>query len=542
MLNDILKHQSGRVISIGRTLLATVFFFAIWLDPTQPVQAAASAYALLVSYIVLAGALMVLTWNNWWRDAKLAAPAHLLDIAIFTMLVLATEGYTSPFFVFFVFVILSSAIRWSWRETTITALAVIFLYFAGGLLAQPAGDDAFELQRFIIRSGHLLTLSALLIWFGINQGFPGLKLPNEHFLLEPSPKRPAMEAAVEGAMNLTHARFGLLVWRTPVSSEAIATSIRSDGASMRLVSSSLVKPAQSQPFLFDLPRNRALSRGQERRIRYFAAANAVAAELAEEFDIREGLAIPIRTTAGEGLLLLGGIHGLSVDYVELGAFVGDAVAMHIQRHALLSAAEESAIARARLSLARDLHDSIVQFLAGATFRVEAVTRALRSGERPERELKHLKELLLLEQQELRSSIGALRKERVALPELASDLDRLCDRLARQWDINCVFSADVRERNAPMRFHLNTHQLIREAVANAVRHARAKSVHVHMTTEGSDLRLEISNDGSGSPRLKEGHPRSLRERVDEANGTLLLATHDNGTSLSITLPLGPEAQL
>lgn len=539
MLNDVLKHRSGRVISLGRALLAAVFLFAIWVDPTQPVQAATTAYSLLALYIVIAAALMILTWNNWWLDAKLAAPAHVLDIGIFTMLVLATEGYTSPFFVFFVFVILSAAIRWSWRETAITALAVIFLYLGAGLVAGPTGGGAFELQRFIIRSGHLLTLSALLIWFGVNQGFPGLKLPSGR-LLELSPNRSPTEAALDGAMDFTDARAGVLVWLPTGSDEAIATSVRSGGLSTRPVARSLVKPTQPQPFLFDLQRNRALSRGPERRIRYFAADSAVAAELAEESGIREGLAIPIRTGAGEGMLLLGGIDGLSVDYVELGAFVGDAIAMHIQRHALLSAAEESATARARLSLARDLHDSIVQFLAGATFRIEAITRALRSGERPERELKDLKQLLLLEQQELRSSIGALRKERIALPELASDLESLCDRLARQWDIDCVFSADVPEMTAPMRLHLDTHQLIREAVANAVRHARAKSVGVQMTVEDSQLRLDISNDGSGSPRLKEGRPWSLRERVDEANGTLLLASRNTGTSICITLPLSLEA--
>src|SRR3546814_13770480 len=64
-------------------------------------------------------------------------------------------------------------------------------------------------------------------------------------------------------------------------------------------------------------------------------------------------------------------------------------------------------------------------------------------------------------------------------------------------------------------------LFRSAVANAVRHARAKSVTVQLTADDGDLRLDISNDGSGSQRLKEGTPWSLRERVDEANGTLTL---------------------
>ena len=538
MLGSALEHRSGRVIALGRLLLAAIFLIAIYVDPSQPAHAAAETYATLIAYVVVAAVLLVLTWSNWWLDAKLAAPAHVVDICVFTLLVLTTEGYTSPFFVFFVFLILSAAIRWGWRETTMTAAAVILLYLVAGLIAGPSAD--FELQRFIVRSGHLFILSAILIWFGVNQGFSGLKLPSVNFIAEPSPDHPPMQAAIEGSMALTGARTALFLWRPADSHEAIAINISAGGLVTKPVTRSLVIPTQPHAFLFDLARDRALSRGPERRMRYFRAKPVVGAELAQEFGISAGLAIPIRTEAGEGKLLLGGIDGLSTDHIELGAFLGEAIASHIRRQALLKAVQESAMARARLSLARDLHDSIVQFLAGAAFRIEAIARSVRAGERPDRELKELKQLFLMEQQELRSSIGALRKDAIAFPELAADLDRLCSRLARQWDIKCTFAAEVPDASAPMRLHLDTHQLIREAVANAVRHARARWVDVQMTIEDGELRLDISNDGTGSPRLKEGHPWSLRERVDEANGTLVLASRDTGTSVSITLPLKREA--
>ena len=68
------------------------------------------------------------------------------------------------------------------------------------------------------------------------------------------------------------------------------------------------------------------------------------------------------------------------------------------------------------------------------------------------------------------------------------------------------------------------------------------MRIQLTVDDNDLRLDISNDGKGSERLKEGSPWSLRERVDEANGTLMLATRKAGTSVSITLPLNTEQQL
>ncbi len=72
------------------------------------------------------------------------------------------------------------------------------------------------------------------------------------------------------------------------------------------------------------------------------------------------------------------------------------------------AAADSAEARSRIVLARDLHDSVVQFLAGAAFRLEAMKRSEASGRKLEPELNELKQLMMQEQGELRAFITALR--------------------------------------------------------------------------------------------------------------------------------------
>ena len=538
MFDDVLKHRSGRVIALARAVLAAVFLFAIWVDPAQPAQAVATTYAVLVIYAITAAVLAALTWRNWWLDARLAAPMQVIDIVVFTLLVLTSDGYTSPFFVFFVFLILSAAIRWGWRETTLTAIPVTLLYVAAGLVAGTESGTSFDLQRFIIRSGNLVVLSGVLIWFGVNQGSLGLRLLKDDLLRDVSPGESPLESAINGAAAAAGARKALLLWRDRAGRHWLAIA-RNETEFRTTALPARPMEIGRAPFLFDLKRNRGLRRGASRHMRFSSAEALLDGKIARAHGLVEGLAVPISTAAGEGLLLLGGIRGLCTDHIEFGITLGNAVAAHIQRHALIGAVEDGAIARARLSLARDLHDSIVQFLAGATFRIEAISRALRAGDRPEREIKDLKQLLLQEQQELRSAIGALKSETIPLPKLAGDLGALCDRLAMQWDVECFFSSEVPEMSAPMRLHLDTHQLIREAVANAVRHARAKSIRVQLTADDGDLRLDISNDGSGSERLKEGTPWSLRERVDEANGTLMLATRDTGTDVSITLPLKPE---
>jgi len=539
MFDDVLKHRSGRVIALARAVLAVIFLLAIWVDPSQPAQAATATYAMLFIYLFIAAAITKLTWNDWWADARLAALAHVLDITVFTMLVLATDGYTSPFFVFCVFLILSAAIRWGWRETAITAVTVSILYFGAGVAAGDSAGPPFDLQRFIIRSGNLVILSGILIWFGINQGFSAPAGPREEFFGDLSPDEP-LEMVVERAADLTRAHKAAMLWRGAESSEWIALQLSDD----KIVTTGFGLDAPQipeRPFLFDLAKDRAFSRGPYRRTRFLNARKLLGPDIASRLGIVEGIALPIRSVPGEGLLLLGGIEQLCTDFIEFGDSLATAISSHLQRHALLAAIKESAGARARLSLARDLHDGIVQFLAGATFRIEAIKRSISSGERPARELQELKELLLQEQQELRSAIGALRSDRISLPNLAADLKTLCERLSRQWDVKCDFVSEVPDMTAPMRLHLDTHQLVREAVANAVRHGGARAITVQLTAENGDLRLDIGNDGTGNARLKEGSPWSLRERVDEANGTLMLASRESGTNVSITLPLKPEGR-
>ena len=537
MFDDVLKHRSGRVVALARAVLAATFLFAIWIDPTQPTHDVAETYAVLVSYLAWSVAFTLLVWDNWWLDAKLGGIAHIIDMVAFTLLVLATDGYTSPFFVFFVFLVLSAAIRWGWRETALTAVAVSLLFFGATVVTADAGPQ-FELQRFIIRSSNLVILSALLIWFGINHGFSSLATPKEDPFQDVSPDDSPLQSAVEQAARLTSAPSALLLWRGSTSHHLTAIALSNgDIEASELPGVKIAIP--SAPFLFDIARDRAFSRGPSRQMRFSRASSLLDPTSAQLFGSKEGLAVPIRTDAGEGLLLLCQIKSLCIDHVDFGEMLASAVSAHIQRHSLLSAVRDGARAKARLSLARDLHDSIVQFLAGATFRVEAIRRAFSAGASPDHELQELKALLLHEQQELRSAIGALRSDTISLPRLAEDLRSLCDRLGRQWDIHCSFSAEVPDLPVPMRLHLDTHQLVREAVANAVRHAKSKSVTVALSVEDEDLRLDIGNDGSGSAKLKDGSPWSLRERVDEADGTLMLATRETGTNLSITLPLKAE---
>src|SRR5205085_2064126 len=154
--------------------------------------------------------MVALTWRSWWRDARLTGPAHAVDIVVFTALVFLTDGYTSPFFIFFIFLLLAAAIRWGWKETTLTALLLVVLYFAVGLLAVTKPD--FELYRFIIRTGQLIILSLILVWFGANQWRARYYIPANELTGEPSMEESPFKTSLLAASRSMRARKALLVW------------------------------------------------------------------------------------------------------------------------------------------------------------------------------------------------------------------------------------------------------------------------------------------------------------------------------------------
>jgi len=78
-------------------------------------------------------------------------------------------------------------------------------------------------------------------------------------------------------------------------------------------------------------------------------------------------------------------------------------------------------------------------------------------------------------------------------------------------------------------------VVREAVTNVVRHARARNCHLLLMPVNGNCRIEIQDDGRGGGAVEGNGLRGMRERIEALGGTL---ERDNstGTRLSIEFPL------
>jgi len=544
-LRSLFKFHSGRVIALGRLMLAITFLVAVMLGRSQSELVWAQTYVLLILYAAGAAIITVATWRNWWLDARLALVTHGVDMAVFTGIVFSSNGTTSPFFLFFVLPLLSAAVRWSWRETALTASALIVLYMIAGLLI--AGTQSFELERFVLRAGNLLILTLLLIWFGIHQRFARTFLRIEDNDAGLGERENPLARALGVALRASGARSGALmigaVGEEPSDGFAMTGDQRRSFNAERALVRDTGEIAASA-LLVDVPANRALTRPPEGRFRFLSASAVIDLEEGRDLGLTQGLIAEVRTGTLHGWLVLWDVPDLSTDYIDLGRELGLAVGAILDRHALLSAIETGAAARTRLSLARDVHDSIVQFLAGAAFRIEAIKRSSKSGAAIDEDLDELKRLLVEEQGEIRGFVMALRRDReVELTEAVTELRALAERLSHQWSIDCRVTANGKRASIPIRLQLDLQQMLREAVANAVRHGGAKRIDIGLAVSKDQLRLSVADNGSGFPTSNnEGaaEPWSLKERVERARGSLRLVSKPGSTNILISLPLAGAA--
>ncbi|QCW50503.1 sensor histidine kinase [Nocardioides dongxiaopingii] len=209
---------------------------------------------------------------------------------------------------------------------------------------------------------------------------------------------------------------------------------------------------------------------------------------ADEIQERQAeLVAPFRTiTVGSLLLVL--VLATSLLWVLTRRLTRAAV----ERERLLVAAADASDAERR-RIARDLHDGVVQDLAGTSFALSALAR--RPGDPAEREQ------LLDATTSLRSSMRSLRSLLVEIhpPGLgADDLEAaLHDLTAGAADLGVEVAISVAGLGGvPDDTVALVWRVAQEATRNALRHARARRLEVTVVRPGAEVVLTVSDDGVG----------------------------------------------
>jgi signal transduction histidine kinase len=124
-------------------------------------------------------------------------------------------------------------------------------------------------------------------------------------------------------------------------------------------------------------------------------------------------------------------------------------------------------------------------------------------------------------------------------KLALYLKELCTTLAKQYDVKCRLKIKSRAKlDGTVGTHL--YHIAREAIINALKHGKPKSVRIALTPKPEGIRLTIEDDGTGlvhSPRFAAGSGiRIMQHRAKSIGATLdILPRKGHGTMVACTLP-------
>jgi signal transduction histidine kinase len=173
-----------------------------------------------------------------------------------------------------------------------------------------------------------------------------------------------------------------------------------------------------------------------------------------------------------------------------------------------------AAADERVRIARDLHDRIGQSLALLGFEVDRISRRADAAPLKD-ELDVLRTQVRSAVSEVRETLYDLRTEVTAEESITAVLQEFLDRVHMRSHIETSLSI-VSDAPLPPRIGRELWHIAQEAIVNAERHARCKSVGVTVRLTTSSAAIDVVDDGigfeSGSGRPDSYGLRGLRERA------------------------------
>lgn len=204
--------------------------------------------------------------------------------------------------------------------------------------------------------------------------------------------------------------------------------------------------------------------------------------------------------------------------------------------------EDLTIIAERQRLARDLHDTLSQGLAGLILQLEAVDahlkndRTVRATEILEQSMEHARETLAA----ARRTIRDLRENSREYPDLKGAIQEEVNRFENATGISCQLKFLVKDEVSD-KIDEFIMRIISETLTNIARHASARQVSLDLIQENNRLKIEIKDDGRGFDPAKVGSGHygliGMRERTRLVGGSMMIESiPDQGTLLKFEIPV------
>ena len=255
------------------------------------------------------------------------------------------------------------------------------------------------------------------------------------------------------------------------------------------------------------------------------------------------LALPLTTDgSSSGVLVI----GRATDQVVFSPATREMAAEFAAQASLALALAEARDARQRMAvvrdrgrIARELHDNVIQQLFGSGLELQGL---LGTGIRED-----VSASITRVTDQLDDAISQIRLAIFALTATQTDASSLRHRIidvVEQYRHELLRSPRIDFRGAldstvTAELADDVVAVVREAVSNTVKHARARTVNVSVALAAGQLRVEIADDGQGGvdASTRRSGLANLRARAEARGGTFTVHSPATGTRVIWEVPVG-----
>lgn len=245
-------------------------------------------------------------------------------------------------------------------------------------------------------------------------------------------------------------------------------------------------------------------------------------------------------------------EGYTEEDVRLITGFADLTGLALENARLYRQAEQLAVIRERQRLARELHDSVTQSLYSLTLLTEAARRLACTGElaRVEEALTRLSEIDQQVLKEMRLLVYELRPLALKHVGLVGALQQRLDTVEKRAGVETHLLLEG-AMVFPEQMEEELYRIAQEALNNALKHAAATVITVHIHTNDAPgkpgITMTITDNGRGFDLDAATSPEadrdtggiglgSMRERAEKLGGALTVhSAPEKGTTVQLVIP-------
>ncbi len=151
--------RTERILAGARLVLAIAAFALMIVENAESSRDASQAHRIAALYFLYAVAVVWIIDRGLMRLESVGLYSQILDTLWFPFILLYTQGENSPFFLYYVFSLITAGFRWGFLETLLFNTANVAMY---AVVHFATMNSEFGFYRFWVRPTYLYVLACLI--------------------------------------------------------------------------------------------------------------------------------------------------------------------------------------------------------------------------------------------------------------------------------------------------------------------------------------------------------------------------------------------